>query len=88
MEAGMCFELHHGLADISILSQPEGGIKCTNIRQPMLKLKNILASMIYFDSDMSKSGNTVAYFDWKTGIHIYVCGKCRTQFMLPKSSRR
>ena len=23
------------------------------------------------------------YFDWKTVIYIYVCGKCRTQFMLP-----
>ena len=22
-------------------------------------------------------------FDWKTVIYIYVCGKCRTQFMLP-----
>ena len=32
---------------------------------------------------MSKSTNTVVYFDWKTGIYIYVCGKCRTQFMLP-----
>jgi len=39
--------------------------------------------MIYFDSDMSKSTNTVAYFDWKTLIYIYACGKCRTQFMLP-----
>jgi hypothetical protein len=39
--------------------------------------------MIYFDSDMSKSTNTVVYFDWKTVIYIYVCGKCRTQFMLP-----
>ena len=39
--------------------------------------------MIYFDSDMSKSTNTVVYFDWKTVINIYVCGKCRTQFMLP-----
>ena len=39
--------------------------------------------MIYFDSDMSKSTNTVVYFDWKTVIHIYVCGKCHTQFMLP-----
>jgi hypothetical protein len=39
--------------------------------------------MIYFDSDMSKSTNTVVYFDWKTVIHIYVCEKCRTQFMLP-----
>jgi hypothetical protein len=39
--------------------------------------------MIYFDSDMSKSTTTVVYFDWKTVIYIYVCGKCRTQFMLP-----
>ena len=39
--------------------------------------------MIYFDSDMSKSTNTVVYFDWKTVIYIYVCGQCRTQFMLP-----
>jgi hypothetical protein len=39
--------------------------------------------MIYFDSDMSKSTTTVVYFDWKTIIYIYVCGKCRTQFMLP-----
>jgi hypothetical protein len=40
-------------------------------------------AMIDFDSDMSKSTNTVVYFDWKTVIYIYVCGKCRTQFMLP-----
>jgi hypothetical protein len=39
--------------------------------------------MIYFDSDMSKSTNTVVYFDWKTVIYIYVCRKCCTQFMLP-----
>ena len=39
--------------------------------------------MIYFDSGMSKSTNTVIYFDWKTVICIYVCGKCGTQFMLP-----
>jgi hypothetical protein len=45
--------------------------------------KHILASMIYFDFDMSTSTNTVVYFDWKTVIYIYVCGKCRTQFMLP-----
>ena len=32
---------------------------------------------------MSKSTNTVVYFDWKTIIYIYVCEKCRTQFMLP-----
>jgi hypothetical protein len=39
--------------------------------------------MIYFDSDMSNNTNTVVYFDWKTVIYIYVCEKCRTQFMLP-----
>ena len=39
--------------------------------------------MIYFDSDMSKRTNTVVYFDWKTVIYIYACGKCCTQFMLP-----
>ena len=49
----------------------------------MLKLKTHSGSMIYSDSDMSKSTNTVVYFDWKTVIYIYVFGKCRTQFMLP-----
>ena len=46
--------------------------------------------MIYFDSDMSKSTNTVVYFDWKTVIYIYACRKCHPlsalfglQFMLP-----
>jgi hypothetical protein len=39
--------------------------------------------MIYVDSDMSNSTNTVVYFDWKTVIYIYVCGKYRAQFMLP-----
>ena len=39
--------------------------------------------MIYFDSDMSKSTNTLVYFDWKTVIYIFACGKCLTQFMLP-----
>ena len=42
----------------------------------------------YFHSDMSNSTNTVVCFDWKTVIYIYVCGQCRTQFMLPNSSRR
>ena len=33
---------------------------------------------------MAKSTNTVVYFDWKTVIYIYVCGKCRKQsVMLP-----
>ena len=27
--------------------------------------------MIYFDSDMSKSTNTVVYFVWKTVIYTY-----------------
>jgi hypothetical protein len=39
--------------------------------------------MIYFNSDMSKSTNTVVYVDWKTVVYNYVCGKCRAQFMLP-----
>ena len=39
--------------------------------------------MNFFDSDMSKSTNTVVYFDWKMIIYIYACRKCRTQFMLP-----
>jgi hypothetical protein len=39
--------------------------------------------MIYFDSDISKSTNTVVYFDWRAVIYIYVYGKCRTQFMPP-----
>ena len=38
--------------------------------------------MIYFDSDMYKSTNAIAYFDCKTVMYIYVCGKCRAQFML------
>jgi len=41
------------MADINILS-------C----QPLLKLKHILASMNYVDSDMSNSTNTVVYLDW------------------------
>ena len=32
---------------------------------------------------MSKSTDSVVYFDWNTVIYIYVCGKCRTQFILP-----
>ena len=39
--------------------------------------------MNYFDSDRSNSTNTIVCFDWKTEIYIYVCGQCRTQFMLP-----
>jgi len=37
---------------------------------------------------MSNNTNTVVYVDGKDVIYIYVCGQCRTQFMLPNSSRR
>ena len=40
--------------------------------------------MNYFDSDMSKSTNTVVYFDWKMVIYIYVCGKCRMQIYVTR----
>ena len=49
-------------------------------------LKHILASRIYFHSDMSKSTNTVVYFNWKTVIYLHACGQCRTQFMLQSQS--
>ena len=39
--------------------------------------------MNYFDFDISKSTNMFPFFDWKTVIYIYACGKCLTQFMLP-----
>jgi hypothetical protein len=48
----------------------------------MLKLKTHSGLHDYFDSDMSKSTNTVVYFDWKTVIYIYACGKCCRQSML------
>jgi hypothetical protein len=48
----------------------------------MLKLEAHSDFHDLFDSDMSKSTTTVVYFDWKTVIYIYVCEKCRTQFML------
>ena len=81
MEARMCFEFLHGLADISILSRavPNNHVNLS---------KHILDSMNYFDSDMSNSTNTVVYLDWKTVNYTCVCGQCRTQFMLPNSSRR
>ena len=60
-----------------------GGYNLLISANPCLNSKHILVSMIYFDSDMFKSTTTVVYIDWKTVIYIYVCGKCRTQFMLP-----
>ena len=83
MEARMCWSFNMDWRILVFIPSQKRRIKFTNIRQSMLKLKHILDSMIYFDSDMSKSTNTVVYFDWKTVIYIYVCGKCRTQFMLP-----
>jgi hypothetical protein len=40
---------------------------------PCWNSKHILPSMNYFNSDMSNSTNTLAYFNWKTVIYIYVC---------------
>jgi len=61
---------------------PEARDKIYQYLQTLAKTQSalILASMNYFDSDMFKSTNTVVYFDWKTGIYIYACGICRTQF--------
>jgi hypothetical protein len=44
----------------------------------MLKLKTHSGFHDLFNSDMCKSTNTVVYFNWKTVIYIYVCGKCQT----------
>jgi hypothetical protein len=68
------------LADISIW----WGIKFTNIRQSMLKLKTHSGFHELFRFwYVYKSTNMVVYFDWKTVIYIYVCRKYRTQFKLP-----
>ena len=54
-----------------------------------VKTQHILASMkSLILICLNTSTNTVIYFDWKTVIYINVCGQCRTQFMLPNSSRR
>jgi hypothetical protein len=73
--------LYHNL--LSLSRDPYNITKTENLIK-----KHILASMNYFDSDMSKSTNMVVYFDLKTVIYIYVCGQCRSQFVLPNSSRR
>ena len=55
MEARMCWEFSHGLADISILSRARSeGYNLLISANPCKNSKHILASMIYFDSDMSK----------------------------------
>ena len=68
--------------DIKDLSQSEARDNIYQYPSTHVKTQNafILASMNYFDSAMSKSTNTVVYFDWKMGIYIYACGICRTQF--------
>jgi hypothetical protein len=43
--------------------------------------------ILVFYPERYNSTNTVAYFYWKMVIYIYVCGQCRTQFMLPNSGR-
>jgi hypothetical protein len=84
---------HSGFHDLflnyltSIISSPAAVALLYHVMQFWLcsfdiLITEILASMIYFDSDMSKSTNTVVYFDWKTVIYIYACGKCRTQFII------
>ena len=56
-----------------IYPEPEARYKIYQYPPTHVKTQNtsILASMNYFDSDMSKSTNTVVYFDRKTGIYIY-----------------
>jgi hypothetical protein len=74
----MCWEFLHGLADISISSRARSeGSNLLIFANQCQNSKRILASMIYFESDKSKSTNTVVYFDWKTVIYIYACGKCQ-----------
>jgi hypothetical protein len=65
-----------------IYPEPEARDNIYHYPSTHVKTQNtfILASINYFDPDMSKSTNTVVYFDWKTGIFIYICGICRTQF--------
>ena len=83
MEARTCWESQHGLADIGILSRARSEGKHLLVSAgPGLDSEHVLASMIHFDSDMSKSTDTVVCFDWKMVIYIYVCEKCSTQFML------
>jgi hypothetical protein len=43
--------------------------------------------LLVFYPERYNSTNTVVYFYWKMVIYIYVCGQCRTQFMLRNSSR-
>lgn len=69
-----------------ICPEPEARDKIYQCLPNFVKTQNTL--ILAFDSDMSKSANTVVYFDWKAGIYIYASRICRTQFMLPNSSRQ
>jgi hypothetical protein len=58
----------------SIPSPLDNWISNGNIYNSSMASKHILVSMIYFDSDISKSTNTVVYFDLKAVIYFYACG--------------
>ena len=57
---------------LMIYPEPEGRDTIYQYPPTHVKTQNafILASMNYFDSDISKSTTTVVYFDWKMGIYI------------------
>ena len=61
MEARMCFEFSHGLADNSKFYPP------THVKTQ----STFWLPCIFFNSDMSKSTNMVVYFDWKTVIFTF-----------------
>ena len=91
MEARMCWEFYRGLADISILSRARSeGYNLLISVNPCKNSKHILVSMIYFDSDMSKSTNMVIYFDWKTfaeNIAHNLCYQWKSQSHSPAHVR-
>jgi hypothetical protein len=76
------FSFNMGWWILMIYPEPEARDNIYHYPSSHVKTQStfILESINYFDSDMSKSTNTVVYFDWKTGINIYVCGICRPQF--------
>jgi hypothetical protein len=70
------------LLDVYVLPRSDELARRTSV-QTMFPYHNVQSLNQLVDSDMSKSTNTVVYFDWKTVIYIYACGKGRTKFMLP-----
>jgi hypothetical protein len=61
----------HGSVDIMIYPEPEARDKIHQYPPTHVRTQNtfVLASMNYFDSDMSKSTNTVVYFEWRINFH-------------------